>query len=58
MCHDKFTAKYWFVAFLLNFCELPFFSRGGMLEWLLRAGAPEKGESPREKEIEWKETKS
>lgn len=45
MGHDKFTAKYWFVAFLLNFCELPFFSRGGMLEWLLRASAPEKGES-------------
>ncbi len=45
-CHDK-HAKYWFV-------EL-FFSRGGMLEWLLRAGAPENGGKPGEKEIEWKE---
>ncbi len=44
MCHDKFIAKYWFVAFLLKFCEHPFFSRGGMLEWILRAGDPEKGQ--------------
>lgn len=29
---------------ILKFCEYTFFSRGGMLEWILRAGDPENGQ--------------
>ena len=56
MCHDKFTAKYWFVAFLLNFCELPFFA-WRYVRMVITRGCPGKGGKPGErKEMEGKKT--